>query len=44
MSYKLYMSYKHFDNDNYRKDLLTKISNCDLRFDDSGSDEFFDLC
>ena len=38
------MSYKHFDNDNCRKDLLTKISNCGLRFDDSGSDEFFDLC
>ena len=33
--------YKHFNNENYKKDLLTEMFNFCLRFDDSGFSEFF---
>ena len=39
-----YSDYKYFGNENYRKYLLSKISNSGLSFDDSGFSEFFYLC
>ena len=38
-----YRDYKHFNNKNCRKDLMTEISNSCLRFDDSGFNEVLDL-
>ena len=36
-----FRDYKHFDNKNYRKELLTGISNSSLKFDYSSFSEFF---
>ena len=33
--------YKHFNNENYRKDLLVEMLNSCLRFDDGGCSEVF---
>ena len=39
-----YSDYKHFDNENCGKELLTELSNSFLRFDYSGFSDFFDSC
>ena len=36
--------YKHFNNETYRNELLSEISNSCLNFDDSGFNDFFDIC
>ena len=39
-----YRDYKHFNNETYRNELLSGISNSCLNFDDSGFNDFFDIC
>ena len=39
-----YRDYKHFNNETYRNELLSEISNSCLNFDDSGFNDFFDIC
>ena len=39
-----YREYKHFNNDRYRNELLYEISNSCLNFDDTGFNDFFDIC
>ena len=39
-----YKDYKHFNNEMYRNELLSEISNSCLNFDDSGFNDFFDIC
>ena len=39
-----YRDYKHFNNDKFRDDLLSEISNSYLEFDNNSFDEFFNMC
>ena len=39
-----YRDYKHFDNERFRDDLLSEISNSYLEFDNNSFDEFFNMC
>ena len=38
------MDYKHFNNERFRDDLLSEISNSYLEFDNNSFDEFFNMC
>ena len=39
-----YRDYNHFNNETYRNELLSEISNSYLNFNDSGFNDFFDIC
>ena len=39
-----YRDYKHFNNERFRDDLLSEISNSYLEFDNNSFDEFFKMC
>ena len=39
-----YRDYKHFNNERFRDDLLSEISNSYLEFDNNSFDEFFNMC
>ena len=39
-----YTGYKHFNNERFRGDLLSEISNSYLEFDSNSFDEFFKMC
>ena len=39
-----YKDYKHFNNERFRDDLLSEISNSYLEFDNNNFDEFFNMC
>ena len=39
-----YRDYKHFNNETYRNESLSEISNSCLNFDDRGFNDFFEIC
>ena len=39
-----YREYNHFNNETYKNEFLSEISNSCLNFNDSGFNDFFDIC